>query len=76
MTLIKCSRCGGNKEGLKEAPYNNELGQKILVQTCQDCWNHWVSQQLMIMNEYRLDPLKDDHSKFLDKEMKEFLNLN
>lgn len=75
MTLIKCSRCGGDKEGLTDAPFNNEVGKKILEQICQDCWKLWVSQQLMIMNEHRLDPLNDEHSKFLDEEMKKFLNL-
>ena len=75
MTLIKCSRCGSDKERLTEAPFNNEVGKKILERICQDCWKLWVSQQLMIMNEHRLDPLNDEHSKFLDEEMNKFLNL-
>jgi Fe-S cluster biosynthesis and repair protein YggX len=75
MALVKCTRCGSEKEALTEAPFNNELGQKVLHHTCQDCWKLWVSQQLMIMNEYQLDPVNDEHSKFLDEEMKKFLNL-
>ncbi len=76
MATLKCSRCGKEKSGLSEAPFNNELGQKVLQQTCEDCWKEWVSTQLMLMNEYRLDPLNDEHSKFLDEEMKKFLNLS
>lgn len=76
MAQIKCSRCQHKKEGLQEAPFNNELGQKVLVQTCDKCWKAWVGQQLMLMNEYRLDPLNDEHSKFLDDEMVKFLVLN
>jgi Fe-S cluster biosynthesis and repair protein YggX len=30
----------------------------------------------MLMNEYRLDPLNDEHSKFLDDEMVKFLALS
>jgi Fe-S cluster biosynthesis and repair protein YggX len=63
------------KAGLQEAPYPNELGEKVLAHTCEECWNAWVGQQLMLMNEYRLDPMNDEHSKFLDQQMQEFLAL-
>ncbi|MFQ5601956.1 MAG: Fe(2+)-trafficking protein [bacterium] len=76
MAVVKCARCGNDSLALEEAPYKNELGQKVLAATCQDCWSAWMSQQLMLMNEYRLDPLNDEHSKFLDKEMHTFLNLS
>lgn len=75
MAIIKCYRCDCEKEALTEPPFNNELGQMVLKHTCQDCWKLWVGQQLMIMNEYHLDPLNDEHSIFLDQEMKKFLNL-
>jgi len=75
MSKIKCNRCGEKKGTLDEAPFNNDLGQKVLEQTCADCWQAWVSQQLMLMNEYRLDPLYDEHSNFLDKEMQKYLLL-
>jgi Fe-S cluster biosynthesis and repair protein YggX len=75
MAIIKCARCQQQKEGLQEAPFKNELGQKVLLGTCQPCWDTWVSQQLMLMNEYRLDPLNDEHNKYLDSEMLKFLNL-
>jgi len=47
----------------------------VLEHVCASCWRQWVSQQLMLMNEYRLDPLNDQHSKFLDEQMKLFLKL-
>ncbi|MFQ5709443.1 MAG: oxidative damage protection protein [bacterium] len=75
MSIVKCARCGEDKEGLTEAPYENELGEKVLAQTCEQCWQAWIGQQLMIMNEYRLDPLNEEHSKHLDEEMVKFLNL-
>ncbi len=76
MAKLKCSRCEQEKEGLQEAPFNNELGKKVRQQTCDECWKAWVGQQLMLMNEYRLDPLNDEHSKFLDDEMVKFLLLD
>ena len=75
MASIKCCRCHQKKEALKEAPFDNEWGKKVLECTCAECWQAWVGQQLMIMNEYRLDPLNDEHSKFLDTEMQKFLSL-
>ncbi len=76
MAKISCRRCSLEKDGLEEAPFKNEVGQKVLAGSCRDCWQAWVSQQLMLMNEYRLDPLNDEHSQFLDNEMLKFLNLN
>ncbi|MFQ5824020.1 MAG: oxidative damage protection protein [bacterium] len=76
MAIVECSRCSDKKEGLSDAPFNNELGQKVLDKICQDCWQQWIRNQLMLMNEHRLDPLNDEHSKFLDEEMLKFLNIS
>ncbi|RMD85663.1 MAG: oxidative damage protection protein [Calditrichaeota bacterium] len=75
MAKVICTRCGQEKEGLEAAPFNNEMGQKIQKHVCSDCWQQWIQQQLMLLNEYRLNPLDDEHNKFLDEEMKKFLNL-
>lgn len=75
MKKIVCSRCKKEAAALPAAPLPNELGNKLLKQTCQACWQAWVSQQLMLMNEYRLDPLDNEHNRFLDDEMVKFLEL-
>jgi len=75
MSELLCSRCNQTKPAMDEAPFPNELGEKVFNQICEDCWKEWVAQQLMIMNEYRLDPMNDEHSQFLDNEMIKFLNL-
>ncbi len=75
MPLVQCSRCKERKAGLDEPPLPGELGNKLMQQTCDGCWQAWVSQQLMLMNEYRLNPLDDEHNKFLDAEMIKFLAL-
>ena len=76
MSRVRCSRCKEENAGLAEAPLPNELGRRVFEQTCAACWQEWVGQQLMLMNEHRLDPLNDEHSKFLDDEMVKFLNLD
>ncbi len=76
MSDILCSKCNETKPGLTEAPFPNEMGQAVLAKTCEDCWQAWVGQQLMLMNEYRLDPMDDEHSSFLDREMIKFLCLH
>ena len=75
MSELRCARCNQTRAALDEAPLPGELGDKILSQSCEACWKDWVAQQLMIMNEYRLDPMNDEHSLFLDNEMIKFLNL-
>ncbi len=76
MITVQCARCDKKREALTEAPLPGELGEKLLKQTCEPCWREWVSQQLMLMNEFRLDPMNDEHSDFLDKEMIKFLTLS
>jgi len=75
MTEIQCSKCGKIAPGLTEAPFKNELGTMVLHHVCKDCWQEWIRTQLMIMNEHRLNPLNDEHNKFLDEQMKIFLKL-
>ena len=75
MAQVKCSKCGRTAEGLADPPFNNDLGKKVFEQSCQVCWNEWIRAQLMIMNEYRLNPLDAQHSAFLDEQMKAFLSL-
>lgn len=76
MPTVTCSRCGQTKQGLTEPPYENELGRSVFQNTCADCWQAWVGQQLMLMNEYHLDPMNEEHSAYLDREMKKFLQLS
>ncbi len=75
MADVQCSRCGKTAPGLDEAPFKNELGAKVLQHVCKSCWQEWVRTQLMIMNEHRLNPLDDEHNRFLDEQMKAFLNM-
>jgi Fe-S cluster biosynthesis and repair protein YggX len=75
MAEVLCSRCGKTAPGLSEPPFRNELGNTVLNKVCAACWQEWIRSQLMIMNEYRLNPLNDEHSAFLDEQMKIFLKL-
>jgi len=73
--VIQCLRCGQEKNSLSEPPFDSELGKRLHRHTCPDCWQAWVGQQLMLMNEYRLDPMNEEHSAYLDREMVTFLSL-
>lgn len=75
MAMVNCNRCGQKRNGLDEAPFKNEMGEKIVQQVCEVCWQEWVGQQLMLMNEYHLDPMNDEHNQYLDSEMVKFLNM-
>lgn len=75
MSEVHCKKCGNTAPGLDQAPFKNQLGDLVLGNVCKSCWQEWIRTQLMIMNEHRLNPLNDEHGKYLDEQMKIFLNL-
>ena len=58
--------------GLDEAPFDNELGQKIFETVSKEAWKLWVEQMKMIMNEYRLNLASPDAQEFLMEQMEQY----
>ena len=52
---VFCVKFQREMPGLDEAPFDNELGQKIYDTVSKEAWKIWVEQMKMIMNEYRLN---------------------
>jgi Fe-S cluster biosynthesis and repair protein YggX len=75
MSQLTCSRCGSTADALENAPLPGEVGLSVQAQTCQACWNEWLSTQVKLINEYRISPVNPEHFEFLIKEMRTFLKL-
>jgi len=75
VNVIICARCGEKTDGMGKSPYVGELGKKILDQTCPKCWQEWIKQQVIIINDFKLVPFMPQHRATLEQHMKEFLKL-
>ncbi len=73
--IVACTRCGEQKAGLAEPPLAGELGQQLLANVCQDCWNAWFEQSVLVINHYGLNPAIREQRLQLYDAMKEFLGL-
>ncbi len=70
---VLCTKIGEELEGLDFAPFPGELGQKVYDSVSKEAWKQWLSQQTILINEYRLSSLDPKAQKFLKEEMQKFL---
>jgi Fe-S cluster biosynthesis and repair protein YggX len=75
MANVSCIRCANDNPALEKAPFNDDLGRKILASICKRCWGEWLATQIKIINEYRLSLGDPQAQKVLTDQMKQFLNL-
>jgi Fe-S cluster biosynthesis and repair protein YggX len=71
--LVKCNKIGEELEGLDFVPFPGEFGQKIYDNISKQAWKDWLTQQTILINEYRLSSLDQKAQKFLKEEMEKFL---
>ncbi len=70
---VYCQKLKKNLPGLHQAPFQNELGQKILENISQEAWLLWLKHQTMLINEKRLNVVDPDTRVYLTGEMEKFL---
>ena len=70
---VYCLKLKQESEGLAQAPFPGELGQKIYDHISQQAWQEWIRLQTMLINEYRLNMLDHQAQEFLQTEMQKFL---
>ena len=73
MAVVKCARCGKEKEGFDRAPFTGAIGTRVLEGTCRDCWADWLKQQTMLINHYGLNVMDAQARQFLTRNMEAFL---
>jgi len=70
---VKCVKMGEELDGLDFMPFPGELGQKVYDNVSKEAWKQWLSQQTILINEYRLSSLDPKARTFLLEEMQKFL---
>lgn len=70
--MVKCVKFGKELPGLKETPFDGELGQKIFENVSLDAWKMWAEHLKMILNEYRLNPATLEAQEIIMKHMDDF----
>jgi Fe-S cluster biosynthesis and repair protein YggX len=73
VAIVKCARCGKEKEAFDRAPFPGAMGARILEGTCRDCWADWLKQQTMLINHYGLNVMDAQARQFLTRNMEAFL---
>jgi Fe-S cluster biosynthesis and repair protein YggX len=73
MAMVKCARCGNEKEGFERPPFPGAMGARILEGSCRDCWADWLKQQTMLINHYGLNVMDAQARQFLTRNMEAFL---
>lgn len=75
MTIV-CSRCGGTVEPLPQPPLPTPVGREVHAKVCPACWKEWLSVQVMLINEYRLNLIDPGARAALEGQMRAFLKLD
>jgi Fe-S cluster biosynthesis and repair protein YggX len=75
VAVVRCARCGNEREGAGKVGLPGSLGEDIETRTCADCWREWLSTQIRVINHYGLRPAqREDRDKLYDL-TREFLQL-
>ncbi len=69
---VFCIKLGKELEGLDEPPQPDELGQRIFENVSKEAWKMWLSHQIMLINEYRLNLADPKANQFLDEQMEQY----
>jgi Fe-S cluster biosynthesis and repair protein YggX len=51
------------------------LAERVLASVCADCWSEWEKQEVMVINELRLNFMDPSAAAVLHQKLREFLAL-
>lgn len=71
--MVNCAKIGEEMAGLDFVPFPGEQGQKVYDNISKEGWKQWLTQQTILINEYRLSSLDQKAQSFLKEEMEKFL---
>jgi len=70
---LTCSRCHLEAEPLDSSPLPGPLGLEVEQRVCPACWAEWLSMEIMVINELKLNFMDPAAQQLLDQQMREFL---
>ncbi|MGE3920153.1 MAG: oxidative damage protection protein [Gammaproteobacteria bacterium] len=71
--MVFCQKLQKEAEGLAKPPYPGAIGERIYEHISQEAWQMWLKQQIMYINEYRLNLSDPNARAMLVQEMEKFL---
>jgi Fe-S cluster biosynthesis and repair protein YggX len=75
-TTVSCSRCKRDVPGLDRRPQlPAPLADRVLANVCAECWAEWEKNEVMVINELRLNFMDPKAAEVLHLKMREFLGL-
>jgi Fe-S cluster biosynthesis and repair protein YggX len=73
---VTCSRCGREAEPLeKRPPLPRPLADEVRSRVCAECWREWEKNEVMVINELRLNFMDPRAAEVLHQKLREFLSL-
>lgn len=74
--VVTCARCGRQAPALTQRPrFPAALAERVLASVCADCWSEWEKNEVMVINELRLNFMDPRAAETLQQKMLEFLGL-
>jgi Fe-S cluster biosynthesis and repair protein YggX len=74
--ILSCSRCKRDAPGLdRRPPLPAPLAERVLASVCAECWAEWEKNEVMVINELRLNFMDRKAAEVLHQKMQEFLGL-
>ena len=74
-TSFECTRCHRHANALEKPPQPGKVGEEILEHICDDCWGEWSRNEVMVINELKLNFMEPQAQEILTQHMREFLGL-
>jgi Fe-S cluster biosynthesis and repair protein YggX len=75
-STISCSRCHRDAPGLdRRPPLPAPLAEQVLASVCAECWSEWEKNEVMVINELRLNFMDPHAAEVLLQKLREFLGL-
>jgi len=69
---VHCIKLGQDLPGLDDAPWPDELGDRIWEKVSAQAWAGWLEHQKMLLNEYRLNPSSEEGYKVLHDQCEQY----
>ena len=76
MGVVRCARCGLEREGAGKVGLPGALGMDIEARICRECWEEWLGTQIRVINHYGLRPAQREDREKLYALAREFLQLS
>lgn len=72
--IVNCKKYAKELPGLAKPPFPGPLGQDIYENISMQAWQEWQVHQVRLINEKQLSMIKAEDRRFLQEQMKLFLN--